>query len=100
MAHFSNSTSFIVKQEKAGGSCAGLPGLPYSPAGIPYTAIFFGAQGDWPNDEVGWTKIAHNKVIYKINPDSGERKKIYAKVTRRDINREERRQAGWNLLDI
>lgn len=97
---YSKPITRIELQEASAGRCAALPGLPDSSTLPPYKSPFFGAQRDWPNDEVGWTKIAHNKVIYKVNPETGERRKITAKVTRRDINREERRQAGWNLLDV
>jgi hypothetical protein len=99
MVHSSKPISRIEEQEFAAPRCAALPGLPDSSNALPYKSPFFGAQRDWPNDEVGWTKIPHFKTVYKINRETGERKKIQAKVTRRDINREERRQAGWNLLD-
>ena len=45
-------------------------------------------------------KAALLAYLHKQHGSTGERRKITAKVTRRDINREERRQAGWNLLDV
>ena len=56
-----------------------------------YNRIFLGAQRDWPNDEIGWTRIPHTKMV-----GQGEDRRI-VRVKRRDINRLERRVAGWNL---
>ena len=81
--------------ERAAGSDP-LPGIDSSNA-TPYKRVFFGAQRDWPNDEVGWTKIPHNKTIVKVNAETGERKKMTVRVNQRDINRAERARAGWNL---
>ena len=88
----------VEKIEYATGRLACAPGLPDSSNAPPYKSVFFGAQREWPNDQVGWTKIPTYKIVFKRDEESGDRKRIHAKVTQRDINREERKQAGWNLL--
>jgi hypothetical protein len=70
-----------------------LPGIDTANQ-TPYKSPFFGAQRDWPNDEVGWTKIPRTKTVQR-----GE-VRLQVRVTRRDINRLEKRVAGWNLLDV
>jgi hypothetical protein len=85
----------VEKVEAAAGRVAYAPGLDGSSR--PYQRIFFGAQRDWPNDEVGWTRVPHSKTIHKRTVD-GEVLSYTVRVNRRDINRYERKQAGWNLL--
>lgn len=92
-------TTFVEKIEQKAGNPLFLPGLDPS-LRTPYHRIFFGAQKNWPNDEVGWTKIPHSKTVYKMNLETGERRRVDAKITRRDIYRLERKHAGWNLLDM
>jgi hypothetical protein len=93
---YSAPITHIEKMERAAGNPA-LPGVPSSEGVTPYRHVFFGAQRDWSNDEVGWTKINHTKTIIKTNPETGERKKMVVRVNQRDINRAERARAGWNL---
>jgi hypothetical protein len=83
----------IEKVEAAAGRVVYTPGLDSSSR--PYRHVFFGAQRDWPNDEVGWTRVPHTKMIYKTV--EGETVRMEVRVNRRDINRYERKQAGWNL---
>lgn len=71
-----------------------LPGIDWDTPRPAYKSPFFGAQRDWPNDEVGWTKIPRTKTVQR-----GE-VRLQVRVTRRDINRLEKRVAGWNLLDV
>ena len=94
-------TTFVEKIERAAGNVP-LPGLSAIDvaARSSYQRVFFGAQRDWPNDEVGWTRVPHTKTIYKIDRETNERKKLVVKCNRRDINYAERRRAGWNLLQM
>lgn len=85
----------IEKTEAAAGRAAFPPGLEGSER-PPYQRIFFGAQREWPNDEVGWTRVPATKSVYKTI--GGESVRLMVRVNRRDINRYERKQAGWNLL--
>ena len=85
------------KVEAAAGREAFPPGI-YPEERKPYQQVFFGAQRDWPNDEVGWTRVPATKSIYK--KFGGETVRLQVRVNRRDINRYERKQAGWNLLEI
>ncbi len=84
----------IEKTEAAGGRVSFPPGLEAGER-PPYQRIFFGAQRDWPNEEVGWTRVPATKMVYKES--AGETVRIAVHVNRRDINRHERKQAGWNL---
>ncbi len=92
MVHSSKPISHIEEQEFAAGRCAALPGLPDPADRVPSQRVFFGAQRDWPNDEVGWTKVTARTL--KTRADGV---RVWRPTTRRDINREERKQAGWNL---
>jgi hypothetical protein len=90
---YQKPTNHIERVEHEAGAAPGLPGIPEH-TGAPYKAIFFGAQRDWPNDEVGWTKIPRTKTVRRGD-------QVWAvRVNRRDINRLEKRAAGWNLLDV
>ena len=89
---YSKPITAVERIEHAAGNAA-LPGI--DSEGKPaYKSPFFGAQRDWPNDEVGWTKIPRTKTVQR-----GE-VRLQVRVTRRDINRLEKRVAGWNLLDV
>jgi hypothetical protein len=90
---YSKPVNRIERVEREAGAAPGLPGIPEY-EGAPYKSPFFGAQREWPNDEVGWTKIPRTKTVRR-----GEQ--VWAvRVNRRDINRLEKRAAGWNLLDV
>jgi hypothetical protein len=95
MVHSSKPVSRIEELECSAPRSAALPGLPDSSNAAPYKSPFFGAQRDWPNDEVGWTKVTARTL--KTRADGV---RIWRPTTRRDINREERKQAGWNLLEL
>ena len=84
----------VEKTEATAGRVAFPPGI-NTEERMPYIHIFFGAQRDWPNDEVGWTRVPATKYIYKS--DGGETTRFAVRVNRRDINRYEQKQAGWNL---
>jgi hypothetical protein len=88
------AVTHIEKIEMAANADRTLPGFTDSPM-TPYKHVFFGAQRDWPNDEVGWTRVPATKNIYKTI--DGETVRIAVRVNRRDINRYEKKQAGWNL---
>lgn len=95
MVYRKASTS-VEKTEIAGGRVAFPPGLEdLVNEREPYKHVFFGAQRDWPNDEIGWTRVPATKMVYKNI--EGETLRFAVRVNRRDINRYERKQAGWNL---
>lgn len=89
---YSKPITAVERIEHAAGN-EPLPGIDTTNQ-TPYKSPFFGAQRDWPNDEVGWTKIPRTKTVQR-----GE-VRLQVRVTRRDINRLEKRVAGWNLLDV
>lgn len=92
---YRKAVTSVEKTEMAAGRMPFPPGLSGEDQ-PPYSHSFFGAQNDWPNDEVGWTRVPATKFVYKTS--GGETVRFAVRVNRRDINRYEQKQAGWNLL--
>lgn len=88
----------IEKTEVTGGRIRAPPGIPEERDDYMYQRVFFGAQREWPNDEVGWTRVPATKIVYKTM--GGEKVRLMVRVNRRDINCMEWKQAGWNLADL
>jgi hypothetical protein len=95
---YPKATTFIEKTEATGGRIPTPPGISEERDNYTYQRVFFGAQREWPNDEVGWTRVPATKAIYKTI--GGEKVRIMVRVNRRDINYMEWKHAGWNLADL
>jgi hypothetical protein len=93
---YQKPVTFVEKMEAAAGN-EPLSGIPRGNDYM-YRRTFFGAQRAWPNDEVGWTRVPATKAVYR--DIGGESVRMMVRVNRRDINRHERKQAGWNLLNL
>ncbi len=94
---YPKATTHIEMVEAEGGRISVPPGIPEE-RDYTYRRVFFGAQRDWPNDEVGWTRVPATKTLHKTI--GGENVRLMVRVNRRDINYMEWKHAGWNLADL